>query len=105
MEADSWNFITAKDIYSLETNNDSFLYFLNNYKPKNKETLQALWDIQSRLINAEYMQQKITDKELTDFIMNVYNDFDSPIREYRYNNLVRLALNMKDYSLIIKIKE
>lgn len=104
-ENENETLITQSDIYKLEIDNESFNYFLDNYKPTDQYVEQAIWEIKSRFMTVHFANNLISQEELQTYIYKILADTNSPIRKYRYTGLVRMALMYYDYDLIIKIKQ
>ena len=98
-------FITQTDIHQLEVDNESFMYFLDHYIPIDEYSAKGIWDLKSRIMGNKFANKEISAEELNEFITSVCEDNSSLIREYRYIDLIRLALLVKNYSFIIKLKQ
>ena len=81
------------------------MYFLDHYIPIDEYSAKGIWDLKSRIIGNKFANKEISAEELNEFITSVYEDNTSLIREYRYIDLIRLALLVKNYSFIIKLKQ
>ena len=99
----SW--INISDIYDLRQDNESFHYFLDNFTNTDLTTLKGMWDVKSTFIYEKFKNGLCDKDEVYQFLEKTYNDIKSPIREYRYTILVRLALALKDLEFIIKLKQ
>lgn len=98
----SW--LNISDVYDLRQDNESFHYFLDNFTNTDLLTLKGIWDVKSTFLYEKYKNGDCTVDEVKDFLNKTYQDVDSPIREYRYTILVRLALAIQDLNFIIKLK-
>ena len=93
------------DIFNMAINNESFRYFLQNFKTLDIQTLKSMWDLENNFIYDDYLAHKINLDELLQIIQSYIDDKDSPIYKYRYLGLTRLALINKNYDLIFKMKQ
>lgn len=109
-ESNEINFITQEDIYNIYNNmpdnniNNSFMYFLQNFIPFSESTEKSMWDLLSRIMLNKLRNQEVSTEELNNFITTIYEDTSSKIADYRYLNLIRLALASRNYDLMLKIK-
>lgn len=100
------DFITEFDVFQLFKNNESFLYFLNNYKTEDKNTKRGMWKAKSNIMT-ENFQKGLIDKEiLNNYIqkstlsLNTNEGVALDEDNYKYLDLIRLSLMTKNYDFI-----
>jgi len=67
--------------------------------------MQSIWDILARTISMKFGRKEMSVNDVSDFLESIYNDVESPVREYRYLHLIRLALEIEDFNFIIRLKQ
>ena len=96
--------LTSGDIISLKAENDSFRYLIYNYTSLDKDVLETLWNLKSHDLMDRFNNKIISGQDIEDFIYAEYEDKNSLIKNYKYLNLIRLAMLIEDYEFIQKIK-
>lgn len=94
------------DVFQLFRNNESFLYFLDNYKTEDKNTKRGIWKAKSNIM-MENFQKGLIDKEvlnnyIQESILSLNIDDTGALDEdnYKYLDLIRLSLATKNYNFI-----
>lgn len=96
--------LTSGDIISLKAENDSFRYLIYNYTSSNKNVLETLWNLKSHDLMDRFNNKIISGQDIEDFIYSEYEDKNSLIKNYKYLNLIRLAMLIENYEFIQRIK-
>ena len=95
-----------KEIENLNIINDSYLYFIKNYRPTsdNIHIRQYIWKIQYNYTINQYTNKNITDEDLLQFIISTYNSH-TYLEQYEIIDLTRMALLINRFDLINILKE
>lgn len=104
---DYGNSITEEDLYYLGqiASNESFDYFLQNYKPVDFYTKRALLNLKFKNMESKLNNLIITQEDFNNFVMDICTNTDEELTDYEYLLGIRAFLSAKDYNAISKIKD
>lgn len=96
---ESGDFLTSQDIFCLQQSNDSYDYLVNNIVPVDEAAGKDLFNLKIDNLQNRFEQNKITIEDIQAFV-----DKNIDIPKGCEVRMLRLAILIKDYDLIIKIK-
>jgi hypothetical protein len=101
------NSITEEDLYSLEliAPNESFDYFISEFKPKDIYAKRALLNLQFKNFRKKFEEEKISVDDYNNFILNHCTNTDADLSDYEYLLGIRSALSLNNYDTIRILKD
>lgn len=101
------NSITEEDLYNLESiaPNESFDYFLSEFKPKDIYAKRALLNLQFKNFRKKFEEEKISVDDYNNFILNHCTNVDADLSDYEYLLGIRSALSLNNYDTIKILKD
>lgn len=97
---ESSDFLTSTDLFYLQKNNESYEYLINNIIPADENTEKDLFNLKIQILQKKFETNQISTNEIKEFLNNNQNNY--PVESAL--SILRLAMLIKDYDLIIKIK-
>lgn len=97
---ESGDFLTSSDLFYLQEDNESYDYLINNLIPVDENTEKDLFNLKMQLLQRKFETNRISLNEVKEFLNNNKNNY--PAKSVL--SILRLAMLVKDYDLIIKIK-
>lgn len=97
---ESGDFLTSTDLFYLRKNNESYEYLINNIIPADENTEKDLFNLKIQILQKKFETNQISTNEIKEFLNNNQNNY--PVGSAL--SILRLAMLVKDYDLIIKIK-
>lgn len=96
----SGDFLTSTDLFYLQKNNESYEYLINNIIPADENTEKDLFNLKIQILQKKFETNQISTNEIKEFLNNNQNNYPAGSAL----SILRLAMLIKDYDLIIKIK-
>lgn len=97
---ESSDFLTSTDLFYLQKNNESYEYLINNIIPADENTEKDLFNLKIQILQKKFETNQISTNKIKEFLNNNQNNY--PVESAL--SILRLAMLIKDYDLIIKIK-
>lgn len=97
---ESGDFLTSTDLFYLRKNNESYEYLINNIIPADENTEKDLFNLKIQILQKKFETNQISTNEIKEFLNNNQNNYPAG----SVLSILRLAMLVKDYDLIIKIK-